>query len=80
VREQARFLEHISERPAVRRYKYTFGIVLPDFAVDAEVAAARPFQAGNRAQAVVLPDPDGPNRAVTPLPGRRRSTLSENPG
>jgi hypothetical protein len=48
MRQQARFLEHVAERAAVRRHEHAR--VLPDGIADAQEAAGVTLEPGDRAQ------------------------------
>jgi hypothetical protein len=69
VGEQTGFLEDDAEGAAVGRHEMAACLVLPDLIAQREVtpgvAPGRPWRAG-----VVLPEPEWPNSAVMPWPGR----------
>jgi len=50
VREQVGVLEHVTDRALMRWYEQLARAVLPVFAVDAQLPAARAFQPGDAAQ------------------------------
>ena len=68
VRKQARLLEDIAQRALVRRQE---GSVrrLPDVAADIARPSGKRRKPARQRSTVVLPQPDGPNSAVTPLAG-----------
>ena len=75
--KQARFLEDIAERALVGRQERAV-LVLPDLAVDLANAVLTGWRPAMQRSTVVLPQPEGPNSAVTPLAGAVKPASSAN--
>ncbi len=67
VGEEAGFLKHIAHRPLVGGAEGA--CVLPHPPATAQRPGRR-FRPATQRSTVVLPQPEGPNRAVTPVPGQ----------
>jgi hypothetical protein len=70
VGEQPGFLEDDAEGAAVGRHEMAACLVLPHRLVQREVAAGRRSRPAMARSRVVLPEPEWPNSAVMPWPGR----------